>query len=33
MRIYESGEIVDKTVGMVSEGQLKEVIDNQLMLS
>jgi len=31
--IYKNGEIVDKTVGMVSEGQLKEVIDNQLMLS
>jgi len=31
--IYKNGEIVDKTVGMVSEGQLNEVIDNQLMLS
>jgi thioredoxin 1 len=31
--IYKNGEIVDKTVGMVSEAQLKEVIDNQLMLS
>ena len=31
--IYKNGEIVDRTVGMVSEGQLKELIDNQLMLS
>ena len=31
--IYKNGEIVDRTVGMVSEGQLKELIDNQLTLS
>lgn len=31
--IYKSGEIVERTVGMVSEGQLKEIIDNQLMIS
>jgi thioredoxin 1 len=31
--IYKNGEIVERSVGMVSEGQLKELIDNQLMLS
>ena len=31
--IYKNGEIVDRTVGAVTEGKLKEVIDNQLMLS
>ena len=30
---YRNGEVVERTVGMVSEGQLKEIIDNQLMLS
>jgi thioredoxin 1 len=30
---YRNGEVVERTVGMVSEGQLKELIDNQLMLS
>jgi thioredoxin 1 len=31
--IYKNGEIVDRTVGAVTEGKLKEVIDSQLMLS
>ena len=31
--IYKNGEVVERSVGMVSEGQLKELIDNQLMLS
>jgi thioredoxin 1 len=30
---YRNGEVVERTVGMISEGQLKEIIDNQLMLS
>lgn len=31
--IYKNGEVVERSVGMISENQLKEIIDNQLMLS
>ena len=31
--IYKNGEVVERTVGMVSENQLKELIDKQLVIS
>lgn len=31
--LYKDGKIVERNVGMISKTQLKELIDNQLMLS
>jgi thioredoxin 1 len=31
--IYKNGEVVERSVGAVTEAKLKDLIDNQLMLS